>query len=544
MTRERGIRIFALAVLCIITFFVNNHIINTDIMESRNIITAREMVYDGNWIIPTMNGELRLEKPPLPTWITAVAEIITPDSISMQRGMAAMAAILLVAYFYIFASHIMKTDAIVPTLLLCTCYNIILMGRTASWDIYCHAFMMAAIYHTARALTKNSVKYKHFIIAGIWCGLSIMSKGPVSPYALLLPFIIAFVVTARPNTKRHIPAIITSVFIALVIGSWWYIYVNITCADTLHAVIQKESGSWINHNVRAWYYYWKFFLETGVWSLMLITAIFLPLKDKQLRKSKNYLMPLIWLTASLVLLSLLPEKKTRYLLPVLIPACYLMGTLINHWKTQFEKGIYTSADKLSMRLNTLLIAIATLILPIAAWTFLYKPELISLTELVFTGVISVAFSILLTVAAVKLRPQMMLFTVTAMFLTSECLALPMISKVINNPERKSIAMTRDMKAIEGLPFYHDKSEPLRIELVYAANRKIKEIDIKNREILLKRLPCVVLTHNRISEMLPQSTLQGIDTVYIGKFDDNRRPKGTRRYSDEFIYNVTMLKLHK
>ena len=104
-------------------------------MESRNIITAREMVYDGNWIIPTMNGESRLEKPPLPTWITAVAEMISPDNISLQRGMAALAAILLVAYFYLFASRIMKQNPLVPTLLLCTCYNIILMGRTASWDI-------------------------------------------------------------------------------------------------------------------------------------------------------------------------------------------------------------------------------------------------------------------------------------------------------------------------------------------------------------------------------------------------------------------------
>ena len=30
-------------------------------MESRNLITAREMVSEGNWLIPTMNGELRLE---------------------------------------------------------------------------------------------------------------------------------------------------------------------------------------------------------------------------------------------------------------------------------------------------------------------------------------------------------------------------------------------------------------------------------------------------------------------------------------------------
>jgi len=42
------------------------------IMEARNFITAREMITDGNWILTTMNGGPRYEKPPLPTWITAV----------------------------------------------------------------------------------------------------------------------------------------------------------------------------------------------------------------------------------------------------------------------------------------------------------------------------------------------------------------------------------------------------------------------------------------------------------------------------------------
>ena len=48
-----------LCLVCLTTFFVDNSVLVPDIMESRNIVTAREMVYDGNWIAPTMNGELR-----------------------------------------------------------------------------------------------------------------------------------------------------------------------------------------------------------------------------------------------------------------------------------------------------------------------------------------------------------------------------------------------------------------------------------------------------------------------------------------------------
>ncbi|MDO9039741.1 MAG: glycosyltransferase, partial [Lutibacter sp.] len=49
---------------------------NMTIMEARNFITAREMVQDNNWILTTMNGEARYQKPPLPTWLTAISGII------------------------------------------------------------------------------------------------------------------------------------------------------------------------------------------------------------------------------------------------------------------------------------------------------------------------------------------------------------------------------------------------------------------------------------------------------------------------------------
>jgi hypothetical protein len=32
----------------------------------------------------------------------------------------------------------------------------------------------------------------------------------------------------------------------------------------------------------------------------------------------------------------------------------------------------------------------------------------------------------------------------------------------------------------------------------------------------------------------------VDTVYVGRFDDNRRPKDSRRYSPMFQYHLTLL----
>lgn len=54
-----------LVVFVLITFFANRAALPTDIMEARNIVTAREMVEEVHWLVPTMNGELR-HFPPRP----------------------------------------------------------------------------------------------------------------------------------------------------------------------------------------------------------------------------------------------------------------------------------------------------------------------------------------------------------------------------------------------------------------------------------------------------------------------------------------------
>src|SRR5574344_1183505 len=196
---------FVLAVVAFFAFFINNNAIQPDIMECRNIVTAREMVHDGHWIRTTLNGEPRFEKPLLPTWLAAVAEVVAPDSIPAQRAMSGLAATMMVLFFYLLwrdYTHDRKL-AFVSSLVLLTCYSVILMGRTATWDIYCHAFVMGGIYFMYKGLfgQQNSqsygtykLLYRNLLLAGLFFGLSFLSKGPTSYYGLLLPFVLALLI--------------------------------------------------------------------------------------------------------------------------------------------------------------------------------------------------------------------------------------------------------------------------------------------------------------------------------------------------------------
>ena len=95
--------------------------------------------------------------------------------------------------------------------------------------------------------------------------------------------------------------------------------------------------------------------------------------------------------------------------------------------------------------------------------------------------------------------------------------------------------------VKEYPIYAPAGEELRIEMVYQARRNIRPVAVDSAEALRGRLPMILMTHEYAGERLPASFVNEVDTVSLGEFDCNRRPKGTRRHSPLFIYRLTLLK---
>lgn len=541
--KAKHLHLLLLLLVCFFTFFIHNKVIYTDIMESRNIITAREMVYDGHWMIPTMNGDLRLEKPPLPTWIAAGTELVFPDNMGAQRAMAGLAATLLVFFFYLFGKKFTRNEtyALVSSLILCTSYNLILMGRTASWDIYCHAFMMGAIYFLYKGLQDEGRQWGSFFGAGLFLGLSFLGKGPVSFYALLLPFLVSYTLFFRRSLRKKGLPMLLMLVVCLLISSWWYLYIYFFHAEEARYVLDKEATAWVERNVRPWYYYGTFFLETGIWALMVLIALAVPYWNRKIRQNREYLFALCWMLLLVIFLSFLPEKKNRYLLPVLIPAAYTIGFLFIHWTEEIRKRRLDKTGKWLYLTNAGLVTLIIFALPLMGYFTLYRKEMVSLGSLLLLTVLIWGLTAFMITSIIRLRPMRFLSGVVILFIIAELFCMPYIGGLVNNPEFKSISGTREVEALKSLPFYSVAGQELRIELVYEANKKIRPLDVTNTEEVMKSLPCAVLTHGRVGEELPAELWEQVDTVWVDHYDNNRRPKNTRRYSDLFLYNVTILK---
>lgn len=536
---SRAKHLLILLLVSVAAFIVHNRTILPDIMECRNLVTAREIVESGDWFVPTLNGELRLEKPPLPTWIAAGIEALSPDSLGLQRAAAGIAAMMLVFFFYL-CGELLTRDrrlAFYSSLVLCTSYSLILMGRTATWDIYCHAFMMGAIWFLLRGLLRDGRNWGAFLAAGLFMGLSFLSKGPVAFFALLLPFLLAAGLFRIGSLRGKVGPLVAMTVLCLLVGGFWHAGLRLFFPEQLEAVIRKESGAWVSYNTRPWWYYWGFFWETGVWALTLLSALAVGYWRRKSAASRlEYLFPLAWMAIMLFLLSCVPEKKPRYLLPILIPAAYTVGYLFRCWERIREEGRFTPTDKRIFRLDTMLIAAVVTVIPAGVFLFLYRPGFISVTALIGLSFLLFAVAAWLWHAAVRCLPQHFLYGVVALFVVAETAVMPYVGLIANNRERQSIRGVREMPVLEGVPFRYDAADDApRVEIVYEAGRKIRPVALTDSAAVAGALPFVLLLHDPADlQRLPAT---GAKVTFVGRFDDNQRQKSAKRYNERFIYNL-------
>ncbi|MDA8650764.1 glycosyltransferase family 39 protein [Flavobacteriaceae bacterium] len=447
--------LFILSSVAFLVFFTHMDALLVNIMEARNFITAREMIQDGHWLLTTINGEARYQKPPLPTWLTAFSAIIFGiKNLAALRLPAAIMGFFTVLMTYALALELTKNKvyALISGLILTTSFYIVFAGRNGQWDIFTHGFMMGGIYTLHQLFQNTKHWYAYGALTGLFLGASFMSKGPVSLYALFLPFIIAILIQKRYSgfRQRAFPLMLASI-IALLISSWWHLYINANDAATLAQITKKETANWTSYNVKPFYYYWSFFIQSGLWTIMALVSLFYGYLKNRVSAPKTYALVFWWTISAVILLSLIPEKKPRYLLPVLIPLALNTGFYLEYVLTKFQS--LSRIEKLPIHLHFGLLGSICLIFPLAAYQYLnealadYNLWFLSLScTLVLIG-------LLIFWALIKKRIRIAFYASIAMILSIITLGLPMSPALSINPDFTPLSQVRQWQAQENIALY-------------------------------------------------------------------------------------------
>jgi 4-amino-4-deoxy-L-arabinose transferase-like glycosyltransferase len=317
--------------------------------EARVLVTARGMA-DGpaeDWLIPKMNGVLRLEKPPLAYWVSAVSfEMLGVRTWSGRLPMA-IAAWATLGLVFAWGNHLAGRRAgLLAALALLGTQMFFRFARQAETDTLALPFVIGGLLALWRAMDLPSAaspqlsaygplrlswqRVMWYHLAGLSTAMALLAKGgpAVYPVAFLLGSALFlgrrralwdFVRSGAPLT-------------AAVLGLPWFVYVWQSGLGATHAHEIQRLVEGDGH--KGWFYEYipELFVATAPWSLLVVWTLIDAVR--QWRHTPVLRALLVAAGAILVPLLLAVQKQNHYLLPLLPVLTVMLAVSVERLITQ------------------------------------------------------------------------------------------------------------------------------------------------------------------------------------------------------------------
>ena len=325
--------------------------------EGRRALAIQAMVASGNWLLPHLNGELYLTKPPLLYWLSSSLALIwgvNEWTLRLPSALAAL-AVLWIVYRYTLKQSGQWTALFAVQLLIAN-LGFVMLGRRAEIEMLltalCVGSLLSALQYIQSQTSKNWIYLSYFLLA-----LALMTKGPLVLLLVTLPLLVAAIYTNNP----HIKVVLLSWrgwLIFLVVGLAWYAVVSWQLGLDIWATVVKRDMLDKMQSDSA-----KPILSYLGWIavdfLLLIGLFFVGAKAffKQQIQQAHQLVLVAAVVLPLVIFSLFANKHAKYLLPIYPLIAILLAIKLS--------AIFDVAAEAKKKL----IVIAALLLPISMAVF-------------------------------------------------------------------------------------------------------------------------------------------------------------------------------
>jgi len=335
--------------------------------EPKNAACSLAMLDSGDWIVPTFNGELRVEKPPLVNWIQlAGISLLGRNEAGVRIGSVVLTVGTCLLSGWLGRLLAGPSVGLLTGLIMASCVWTAIGGRAATPDaplVFCTTLAATIFAHGLRHRPTEPLSLGHATGIGLACGLAILAKGPVG---LVLP-LVSFAACrwcldrgdsagwlARIGTASAATRLLLSGGVALAVALPWYLLVSI-----------KTGGRWLEefffvHNVGRFaapmeghdgsLAYYPLVLAVGLfpWSLVILAvplhAVFL---WKTTPTTSERRLPLAfagcWAAAWVGAFSLAGTKLPGYVWPAYPGLALLTAMYLADWldgQTGWEKSLW------------------------------------------------------------------------------------------------------------------------------------------------------------------------------------------------------------
>jgi 4-amino-4-deoxy-L-arabinose transferase-like glycosyltransferase len=162
------------------------HLLEPD--EGRYAQIPKEMLLNNSWVVPTLQGEPYLDKPPLMYWLVALsyrAFGITPEAARLVPAVCVHLTIL--AVYLIGRRSVGERGAFWAALLLAVAPGFVCVARLLLLDGLLTLCVTLSVLCGFEAVRTGKLKLGWWLASALASGLGFLTKGPISEVLLFIP---------------------------------------------------------------------------------------------------------------------------------------------------------------------------------------------------------------------------------------------------------------------------------------------------------------------------------------------------------------------
>ena len=308
------------------------------------------------WVIPSINDEPRLNKPPLAVWLNLLvwrdlnpADHDTPLLMYRARLVTwLLSGLLLLGTFWLARSLGFGRWAVVPPLIAATTLFFGRYARLAGFDTYLATWATlgcaSGVWAIAPLRRRRSTgrRAMGWIGAAVFLGLAILSKGPIALLFIPLPLALAVLMLSR-RKAAHLAALAAAAVGGIALALPWYVNLYAQHPEAIDSWAIEYSGP--GHANQPWFYPIMVPVWCLPWLVWLIAGLVLPWSQRAPgRRRIRGLAPLVAVLI-IVILSTASGQTIRYVLPLIGWLSLVCGHLAMEQLKKHEAATLDTRDR-------------------------------------------------------------------------------------------------------------------------------------------------------------------------------------------------------
>src|SRR5262245_10760081 len=327
--------------------------------EGRYAQIPFEMLTRGEWIVPTLQGEPYLDKPPLFYWMVTLSYSVFGVHDWAARFVPALAVLASALITYGLGRRLVgERSAFWGALALTLAPGVVGTGRLLVLDGLLTLWVAIPIVAAALAVQASRLHYGWWLLAAAACGLGVMTKGPVA-VLLLVPPLLAHRWLAGGCAEIGRRGWMVFAGVVLAVAAPWYIAVSIASPEFggyffwKHNVLRFVQP--FDHERPVWFYVPLLLIGIFPATLLLPAAVrWLASSDANTAQRRCPMLGYLFLAGGwcVFFFSMAGSKLPTYVLPALPPLCLALGVFLA--RTQWHRSIWVKGGAVATGLMLLI----------------------------------------------------------------------------------------------------------------------------------------------------------------------------------------------